>query len=261
MRRPADADGRRGPRRRRRLGDRRQALPAGARGRVGGVRPRLSRPARREAPGRAARCRPVQRHEDAPARRLGGAPGRPGRLAPARLPGLAAGYGAIAPPLGPPGRRGGRRLRLRRNRRAGPALRGRVPSAHASTTASTSTGRPGPGDGPALDRASGLPEAPPGTLRVGLVATFATWKGHGVFLDAVARLPADSPARFYIVGGPIYRSAGSQVSLDELRAHAAGLGLGDRVGFAGHQADPAAAAGGGSDVVVTPARGPSRSAG
>ena len=47
---------------------------------------------------------------------------------------------------------------------------------------------PGAGDGPALDRASGLPDAPPGTVRVGLVATFALWKGHEVFFEAIARM-------------------------------------------------------------------------
>jgi glycosyltransferase involved in cell wall biosynthesis len=100
---------------------------------------------------------------------------------------------------------------------------------------------PGPGDGPALDRAAGLAEAPAGAVRVGLVATFANWKGHELFLDAAARVPADAPARFYVVGGPIYRTAGSQVSMDDLKAQAARLGLGDRVGFTGHQPDPAAA--------------------
>jgi glycosyltransferase involved in cell wall biosynthesis len=100
---------------------------------------------------------------------------------------------------------------------------------------------PGPGDGGALDAAAGLPEAPPGTVRVGLVATFARWKGHDVFLDAIARLPAELPCRYYIVGGPIYRSMGSQYSLDELRDRAGALGLAGRLGFAGHQADPAAA--------------------
>lgn len=107
----------------------------------------------------------------------------------------------------------------------------------------------GEGEGAALDRAAGLAEAPPGTVRVGLVATFATWKGHGLFLDAAGRLPAEIPARFYIVGGPIYRSAGSQVTPESLRAHAEGLGLGGRVGFTGHQADPARAIRG-LDVVV-----------
>lgn len=100
---------------------------------------------------------------------------------------------------------------------------------------------PGPGDGAALDAAAGLPAAPAGTVRVGLVATFARWKGHTVFLEAAARLAADRPCRFYIVGGPIYRSAGSQYTLDELRSHAAALGLNERLGFAGYQADPAAA--------------------
>lgn len=92
-----------------------------------------------------------------------------------------------------------------------------------------------------LDEAAGLPPAPRGTVRVGLVATFAVWKGHRVFLEAIARIPAELPSRFYIVGGPIYRSRGSQVQLEELKAQAEALGLGGRVGFTGHQADPARA--------------------
>lgn len=100
---------------------------------------------------------------------------------------------------------------------------------------------PGPGDGAALDAAAGLPEAPPETVRVGLVATFALWKGHDVFLKAAARVPRDQPCRFYIVGGPIYRSLGSQCTLEDLRSRAEALGLGGRLGFTGHQADPAAA--------------------
>ena len=63
-----------------------------------------------------------------------------------------------------------------------------------------------------------MAEAPAGTVRVGLVATFATWKGHDVFLDAAARVPADVPARFYVVGGPIYRTAGSQAAMGDLKA-------------------------------------------
>jgi glycosyltransferase involved in cell wall biosynthesis len=128
-------------------------------------------------------------------------------------------------------------------------LPGRVPVRAIHNGVDVDRFRPGPGDGPALDRAAGLAEAPAGAVRVGLVATFATWKGHDVFLDAVARLPADLPARFYIVGGPIYRSAGSQVSLGGLQARVDRLGLAGRVGFAGHQADPAAAIRG-LDVVV-----------
>jgi glycosyltransferase involved in cell wall biosynthesis len=41
-----------------------------------------------------------------------------------------------------------------------------------------------PGPGEDLDRLSELPQAPPGTVRVGLVATYARWKGHLTFLDA-----------------------------------------------------------------------------
>jgi len=100
--------------------------------------------------------------------------------------------------------------------------------------------RPGPGDGAWLDGAAGLPAAGGGVVRVGLVATYAKWKGHDVFLEAVAKLPADLPARFYVVGGPIYKSAGSQHDPDELRAKARALGLEGRVGFAAHQSDPAA---------------------
>src|SRR5207253_6282469 len=55
------------------------------------------------------------------------------------------------------------------------------------------------------------------------------------------RIPVDRPCRFYIVGGPIYRSRGSQVSAEGLRARAEALGVGSRVGLVGHQADPARA--------------------
>ncbi len=83
---------------------------------------------------------------------------------------------------------------------------------------------PGPGDGAWLDAAAGLPPAPSGTIRVGLVATFARWKGHELFLDAAARIGRDQPCRFYVVGGPIYRSRGSQYSTEELQRRAEGSG-------------------------------------
>jgi glycosyltransferase involved in cell wall biosynthesis len=98
---------------------------------------------------------------------------------------------------------------------------------------------PGSGDGSTLDRASGLPDAPPGTVRVGMVATFALWKGHEVFLDAIARIPRERPARFYVVGGPIYRSSGSQWSMDGLKREASRRGVADHVGFVGPVDDPA----------------------
>lgn len=99
---------------------------------------------------------------------------------------------------------------------------------------------PGPGDPTILDEAAGLPTAAPETVRVGLLATFARWKGQRVFLEAASRLPADIPCRFYIIGGPIYQTTGSQWSLEELRSQAESLGLDGRVGFTGFQ-EPAAA--------------------
>jgi len=86
---------------------------------------------------------------------------------------------------------------------------------------------PGPGDAAALDRLAGLPEAPEGMARVGMVATYARWKGQEVFLEAASRVDA----RFYVVGGPVYRTSGSQFSKEELRALAERLGVADRVGF------------------------------
>jgi glycosyltransferase involved in cell wall biosynthesis len=97
-------------------------------------------------------------------------------------------------------------------------------------------------DGPALDlaAASGLPKDD-GLVRIGLVATFGRWKGHDIFLQAIARLAADHRLRGYIIGGPVYQTAGSQRSLDELRTYAAGLGLSSCVGFTGHIEDVPAA--------------------
>jgi len=73
------------------------------------------------------------------------------------------------------------------------------------------------------------------------VATFARWKGHATFLEALSRLPESLPVRGYVIGGPVYETAGSQVSLDELRAEAAARGLESRVGFTGFVPDAAQA--------------------
>jgi len=108
---------------------------------------------------------------------------------------------------------------------------------------------PGPGDD--LDQLAGLPPTGPGVVRVGLVATYARWKGHLTFLDA-ARLLAESapglPVRWYVVGGPIYQTA-AQFTEEELRAAAADRGLRDRVGFVPFRQEPAGVYRG-LDVVV-----------
>jgi glycosyltransferase involved in cell wall biosynthesis len=101
---------------------------------------------------------------------------------------------------------------------------------------------PGPGDAEQLDRLAGLPPGGPGLRRVGLLATYARWKGQDVFLEAARHCAAGGvPAtRFYIVGGPIYYTGGSQFTEAELRALAARLGLNGRVGFIPFQRDTAA---------------------
>jgi glycosyltransferase involved in cell wall biosynthesis len=93
-------------------------------------------------------------------------------------------------------------------------------------------------DGPwvDLDALSGLPRRDD-VVRVGLVATFARWKGHRTFLAALARVPASLRVRGYIIGGPVYATSGSQVTLDELKQDAAALGVADRVGFTGIVSD------------------------
>ena len=92
-----------------------------------------------------------------------------------------------------------------------------------------------------LDACAGLSAARPGVVRVGLIATAALWKGHAVFLRALAALPPELPVRGYVIGGPIYQTTGSQLTMDELARTAAQLGLAGRVGFTGHLNDIPAA--------------------
>jgi glycosyltransferase involved in cell wall biosynthesis len=97
------------------------------------------------------------------------------------------------------------------------------------------------GDFADLDRLSGMESALPGTVRVGLVATYARWKGQDLVLETAARCFAENPrlrTRFYIVGGPIYQTRNSQFTEASLRRHAERLKLGPHVGFIGFQEDP-----------------------
>jgi glycosyltransferase involved in cell wall biosynthesis len=89
-------------------------------------------------------------------------------------------------------------------------------------------------DGPSidLDALSGLDPAPAGTIRIGLPATFARWKGHDVFLEAISRVRAPH-VRAYVIGDAIYETRNSQWTRNELQALAHRLGIPGRAGFTG----------------------------
>ena len=77
-------------------------------------------------------------------------------------------------------------------------------------------------------------------MRIGLVATFARWKGHDVFLAAAAHVVKARPdlnVRFSIVGEPIYKTRGSQFSLQELKDTALNLDIAEKLDFIGFQQD------------------------
>jgi glycosyltransferase involved in cell wall biosynthesis len=84
-----------------------------------------------------------------------------------------------------------------------------------------------------LDALAGLPAAGSEVLRVGIVATFARWKGQDVFLDAFERIPASRSIRGYIIGGPVYDTSGSQYVRRELEAMIDARNLRSRVGLTG----------------------------
>jgi glycosyltransferase involved in cell wall biosynthesis len=100
--------------------------------------------------------------------------------------------------------------------------------------------RPGPSSLD-LDALAGVRPAPAPVVRVGLVATYARWKGQDVLLEAASILARERPdlaLRFYIVGGPIYRTQGSQFTRAELTSAAQRMGLLGRVAFIDFQSDP-----------------------
>ena|ERR1051326_6554624 len=98
-------------------------------------------------------------------------------------------------------------------------------------------------DGPRLDLDSlaRLPPSDEKIVKVGMLATFARWKGHESFLRAFAMLPPELFLRGYIIGGALYQTNGSQYSLSELKALAEKLEISDRVGFTNFVDEPAAA--------------------
>jgi glycosyltransferase involved in cell wall biosynthesis len=112
--------------------------------------------------------------------------------------------------------------------------------------------RPGPRELARLAALSGLPEPSPETVVIGLVATFAFWKGHLTFVDAMARVKAafpGRPLRFYVVGGPIYSTRASEISPAELRQRIAERGLTGELSLVPFQKDTASVFRG-LDIVV-----------
>lgn len=104
-----------------------------------------------------------------------------------------------------------------------------------------------------LDRLVGLsPDRE--AVRVGLVGTFARWKGHEILLRALAVLPPELRVRAYVIGDAIYTTAGSQWTPSALQALTATLGLSGRVGFTGFLPAPSALRA--LDIVVHPATAP-----
>ncbi|HTA93768.1 MAG TPA: glycosyltransferase family 4 protein [Polyangiaceae bacterium] len=78
------------------------------------------------------------------------------------------------------------------------------------------------------------------TTTFGLVATYARWKGHRLFIEAagqVCNARPELPLRFYVVGGPIYKTRGSQVQAPELLEHARSAGIESRFGLVPFQDD------------------------
>ncbi len=69
-------------------------------------------------------------------------------------------------------------------------------------------------------------------INVGLVATFARWKGHQLFFEAIALLKerkGTSRFRFCVVGSAIYRASGSQWDEASLQEEIRSLGVQDEI--------------------------------
>jgi glycosyltransferase involved in cell wall biosynthesis len=91
-----------------------------------------------------------------------------------------------------------------------------------------------------LDALGGVAPPPGDVVRIGLPGTFGVWKGHREFIEAIAQL-RELPVRAYLIGGPVYKTAGSQETIASLRAHAERLHVADRVVFTGAVPDLAPA--------------------
>jgi glycosyltransferase involved in cell wall biosynthesis len=79
-------------------------------------------------------------------------------------------------------------------------------------------------------------------LNIGLVATYALWKGHDIFIQAIGHIAKQRPElqstiKFYIIGGAIYETARSQYSRSQLQQLARDLNIEDWLIFVDFQQD------------------------
>jgi glycosyltransferase involved in cell wall biosynthesis len=79
-------------------------------------------------------------------------------------------------------------------------------------------------------------------VKIGLVATYALWKGHDIFIQAIGQIARQDPAlksqvKFYIIGGAIYETARSQYSRSTLQQLARDLNVADWLTFIDFQSD------------------------
>jgi glycosyltransferase involved in cell wall biosynthesis len=79
-------------------------------------------------------------------------------------------------------------------------------------------------------------------VKIGLVATYALWKGHDIFIQAIGQIARQYPdlksqVKFYIIGGAIYETARSQYSRSTLQQLAYDLNVADWLTFIDFQSD------------------------
>jgi glycosyltransferase involved in cell wall biosynthesis len=79
-------------------------------------------------------------------------------------------------------------------------------------------------------------------LKIGLVATYALWKGHDIFIQAIGQIARQHPelkstVKFYIIGGAIYETEKSQYSRSTLQQLARDLNVEDWLSFIDFQSD------------------------
>jgi glycosyltransferase involved in cell wall biosynthesis len=117
---------------------------------------------------------------------------------------------------------------------------GRYPAFTLYNTVDTAHYEPGLAEPAWLAGLAGLPPLPAEGVSFGLVAAYARWKGHDTFIRAAAaavrRMP-ELPLRFYVVGGPIYATNGSQFTRVELENLARELGVAGHMGWVQFQDD------------------------